>query len=137
MYLYERIFHAIREWFRPKPARNFYLDAGTLYTLKRIAKEERRTPEEVADRFLKEVFDDIDLQQENQRRWQSLTPREKEVAALICLHYTSRQIAAILHLSPQTVKKYGEHMLKKFSAPSREGLRKMLEGWDFSGWDQC
>ncbi len=68
MYLYERIFRALRGWFRPGPVRNFSLEADTLYTLNRIAKQEQRTPEEIAERFLKEVLRDIELQQENQRR---------------------------------------------------------------------
>ncbi len=135
MYLYERIFRTIRGWFRPFLPRNFSLDVDTLYTLKRIAKEERRTPEEVADRVLNDALQDIEFQQENQRRWQRLSPREKDVAALICLHYTTRQIAAFLGISPETVKTHAEHILKKFDVPNREVLRETLYGWDFSEWE--
>ena len=60
----------------------------------------------------------------------------KEIAALICLNYTSRQIAAKLHISPETVKTHAEHVLLKFSTTDRNALRMMLNGWDFSGWDR-
>ncbi len=135
MYLYERIFRAIRNWFAPRCGRNFTLEVDTLRTLQHIARQEKRTPEEVANQYLDDALRDLRLQQENWRKWQSLSPREQEIAALICLHYTSRQIAVMLEISPETVKTHVEHILDKFKVRDRNKLRRMLNGWDFSQWE--
>jgi DNA-binding NarL/FixJ family response regulator len=51
------------------------------------------------------------------------------VAALICLGYTSRQIAYKLHRKPDTVKNYAKSILAKFDAPDRKMLRIMLRAY--------
>ncbi len=94
-----------------------------------------RTPEEAAEPFLQDTLRDIALQEENRRRWESLTPREKDAAAFICLGYTSRPVGMKLDISFETVKTHAGHIMMKFAAPSREALRKMLHGWDFRQWD--
>jgi DNA-binding CsgD family transcriptional regulator len=136
MYLFERILRAIRGWFQRDRKTNFTLSVETIRSLQFIAERERLTPEEVANRILADALRDHQAQGENWQRWQSLTPREQEVIALICLNYTTRQIAAKLHISPETVKTHAEHILIKFDAPDRKNLRLMLSGWDFSGWDR-
>ncbi len=136
MCLYARIFRAIRNWFWPRRGRNFTLEVDTLRTLQLIASQEKRTPEEIANQYLDEALRDLQAQEENWRKWQSLSPREKEIAALICLHYTSRQAAVMLEISPETIKTHVEHILVKFKAADRNMLRRMLNGWDFSQWDQ-
>ena len=68
-------------------------------------------------------------------RWESLTPREKQVAALICLGYTNRQIAARLVISEVTAKFHAHHILSKFGVKNRAKLRQALANWDFSGWE--
>ena len=108
----------------------------TIRSLRFIAEREQRTPEEVANQILLDAMYDRLTQEDNWQRWQSLTPREQEVAALICLNYTTRQVAAKLHISPETVKTHVEHVLAKFDVPDRNILRLLLSGWDFSGWDQ-
>ncbi len=135
MYLYERIFWAIRNWFAPRRGGNFTLEVDTLLTLRRIARQEKRTPEEVANQYLDDALRDLQSQEENWRKWQSLTPREQEVVALICLHYTSRQISAMLAISPETVKSHVEHIMEKFDVRDRNTLRRLLSGWDFSQWE--
>jgi DNA-binding CsgD family transcriptional regulator len=67
-------------------------------------------------------------------RWYSLSPREQQVAALICLNYTSRQIAARLRISPETVKTHTRNLLSKFDLRTRVELRELLADWDFSAW---
>jgi DNA-binding NarL/FixJ family response regulator len=64
--------------------------------------------------------------------WLSLTPREKEVAALICMDFTNRQIAARLQLSSDTVKGYSRQVLVKFKRHSKAELKLLLSDWDFS-----
>ncbi len=135
MFLFERVLRAVRGWFwRRKPA-NFTLNVETIRSLQLFAEREQRTPEELANKILVDAMRGQITQEENFQRWQSLTPREQEVAALICMRYTTRQIAAKLHISPETVKTHVERVLTKFEVPDRNVLRLMLSGWDFGGWD--
>jgi DNA-binding CsgD family transcriptional regulator len=136
MYLFQRIVYTIRGWFKRKRTRNLALDVNTLRSLEFLAQQERRTPEEVADQILEDAFRSHQAQGDNWQRWLSLSPREQEITALICLNYTSRQIAAKLHISPETVKTHVEHILMKFDVPDRNMLRIILNGWDFNGWDR-
>jgi DNA-binding NarL/FixJ family response regulator len=136
MYLFQRILYAIRGWFRRDPVKNFNLDIDTLNSLEYVANQEQLTPEAMANQILDDVFQSHEAQEDNWLRWQSLTPREQETAALICLGYTTRQIAAKMHISPLTVKTYVEHIFWKFNVSDRMLLRKMLGGWDFSAWDR-
>jgi DNA-binding CsgD family transcriptional regulator len=68
--------------------------------------------------------------------WRSLSPREQEVTALICLNYTNRQIARRLVISPQTVKSHVRSLLGKFGLHSKAELRRALADWDFSAWGE-
>ena len=69
------------------------------------------------------------------RSWEALSPRERQVAALVCEGLTGRQIAAQLVLSPETVKTHVRHILRKFNISSRRELRRLLADWDLSpGW---
>jgi len=136
MYPFQRILRAIRGLFQRDHQTNFTLDVETIRSLQFIAERERRTPEEVANQILIDALLNHEAQDDNWLRWQSLTPREQEVTALICLNYTTRQIAAKLHISPETVKTHAEHLLIKFDVPDRKILRLVLNGWDFSGWDR-
>jgi non-specific serine/threonine protein kinase len=48
-----------------------------------------------------------------------LTPREREVAALIARGHSNREIAAALVISPHTAERHVEHILAKLDASSR------------------
>ncbi len=136
MILLQRIINAIRGRLRPRQGANFTLDVNTLRSLEFLAEREQRTPEEIANNLLGEALRDHQAQGENWKRWQSLSPREQEITALICLNYTSREIAKRLQISPETVKTHAEHALIKFGLTDRAALRLMLKGWDFSAWDR-
>lgn len=137
MYLFQRIVRTIRSRFFPDASVNsFQLDVDTLRSLNLIAEREQRTPEEIARQILDDALRSHEAQEENWLRWQSLTAREQEIAALVCLNYTTRQIASMLHISPETVKSHVERVLLKFDAADRHALRMILSGWDFSAWDR-
>lgn len=135
MYLFQRLFEWFRGWSLPR--RNFFrfeIEDQTIESLRLIADREQRTPEEIAERL---VNDGLRRQTQRYRSlilWQELTPREQEVTALVCLHYTNRQIAARLRISPETVKTHVAHVLAKYDAANRSDLRQMFGDWDFSDW---
>jgi DNA-binding CsgD family transcriptional regulator len=136
MLLFQRILRTVRGWFRRRQVTNFTLDVNTIRSLHFIARQEQRSAEEVANQILDEALRDQQRQVGNWARWQLLTPREQEVTALICLNYTTRQIASKLQISPETVKTHVEHVLLKFLVPDRNMLRMTLHDWDFHDWDR-
>lgn len=113
----------------------FHFDLKTMESLEIIAAREQRTTEEVAVMLVEQGLVRDQYQAALLNLWQTLTLREQEVVALICLHYTSRQIAARLIISPETVKTHVSNALVKFGFPNRNALRQALDHWDFSEWE--
>jgi DNA-binding CsgD family transcriptional regulator len=68
-------------------------------------------------------------------QWEALSPRERDVAALVCLGYTNKEIGRRLNISPQTVKTHLRNVLIKFNFRTRFELKINLQGWDFSAWE--
>ncbi len=136
MVLFQRIVYAIRGWFKRERTTNLALDVNTLRSLEFLAEQEKRTPEEIANQVLGEAFHSHRAQVNNWDRWLSLSPREQEIAALICLNYTTRQIAARLHISQETVKTHVERVIVKFEVTDRRMLRVVLKDWDFRNWEE-
>jgi DNA-binding CsgD family transcriptional regulator len=56
-----------------------------------------------------------------------LTPREREVAALVAEGRTNRQIGAQLHLSEKTVEKHVSSAMAKLDVSSRTGIARLVE----------
>jgi DNA-binding CsgD family transcriptional regulator len=111
-------------------------DASLLRSLRDLAAREQRPADEVINSLLNQALQERQLAEEHWKRWQRLTPREQEVAALVCLNHTSRQIAAVLVISPETVKTHVGNLLRKFGLSTRQELRQALAGWDFGEWEK-
>lgn len=111
-------------------------DASLLRSLRDLAAQEQRPADEVINSLLNQALQERQLAEEHWKRWQRLTPREQEVAALVCLNHTSRQIAAALVISPETVKTHVGNLLRKLDLSTRQELRQALAGWDFSEWEK-
>jgi ATP/maltotriose-dependent transcriptional regulator MalT len=56
-----------------------------------------------------------------------LTPREREVAALVAEGRTNRQIGAQLHLSEKTIEKHVSSAMGKLGVGSRTGIARLVE----------
>lgn len=118
-----------------RPARlTFPLEQSVVQSLRALAEEEQRPPEDIAADLLSFALAQRHAADENLARWRSLSPREQQVAALACLNYTNRQIAALLVISPETVKTHVRNVLRKFGLHSKGELRQALSDWDFSAW---
>ena len=114
---------------------SFRMDEELAESLREMAYSQRRPQAELAADLLSEA---LLRRQEEERKleyWRSLSPREQEVVALVCLNYTNRQIAEQLVISPETVKSHVANMLRKFGLRRRADLRQYLDNWDFSAWD--
>ena len=102
--------------------------------LAQIAAKTQVSPQQAAQDLLKNALVDHQVAEEHLAHWRALTPRQQQVAALACLNFTNRQIAARLDISPQTVKAHLRNLLHRFELHSKSELRQALEDWDFSEW---
>jgi DNA-binding CsgD family transcriptional regulator len=95
--------------------------------------EPRRWLEEAERWFAAHGFDTIAMACRDQtgikssrvsRPWadRTVTPREADVLTLVIEGYANKEIADLLFLSPRTVEKHLESLLRKFSARSRTQL---------------
>jgi DNA-binding CsgD family transcriptional regulator len=119
-----------------RPARlSFRMDEELAESLREMAYSQRRPQAELATDLLSEGLLRRQEEEKKLEYWRSLSPREQEVVALVCLNYTNRQIAERLVISPETVKSHVANMLRKFDLRRRSDLRQYLDNWDFSAWD--
>jgi len=120
---------------RPVSApRKYQVSESMQVTLTTLAKYEGRPEDELIQDLvaagLTQYYESEDLW----RKWNSLTPREQDVAALVCIGFTNREIAVRLNFSLDTVKSRLRNILRKFNIHNRTDLRAMMAGWDFSAW---
>src|SRR4030067_1807936 len=100
--------------------RRYMLDGPLVAYVEAVAENEQRPPEDIAAELLASGVAQRDLARDSYERWQTLSPREREVAALVCLGYTNRQIALRLVISPETVKSHIKRVLAKFDLHSKD-----------------
>jgi DNA-binding NarL/FixJ family response regulator len=105
-------------------------------TIEDLAQQEGRTKELVTADLLSLAQERRQAQDYYAHCWERLTPREQQVAALMCLGYTNRQIARRLYISMSTVKTHVHHVLSKFDFKRRSDLQMALAEWDFSDWEK-
>lgn len=112
------------------------MDAGLDAFMRDLAAQEQRPVEEITADLLARGLVQRGLDEQLARRWAHLSPRERQVAALSCLGYTNGQIAVRLGVSRETVKTYSNIAQHKFDVRSKADLRRVLDGWDFSEFDE-
>ena len=121
--------------FNRQPTLSFHMDSLTLLSLKDLAHRERRQPEELAADLFFMALEQRQVATQSLALWQSLTPREQEVAALVCLGFMNQTIASRLTISPETVKCHIANILRKFGVRHKSELCMALADWDFSAWE--
>ncbi len=113
---------------------NLKVDRSLIQSLENLAQREQRAEKELAAELLSMALVQRKTAEINLARWEALSPREQQVAALVCLGFTNRQIADHLVLSHETVKTHVRNVLYKFDLRSKAELRQALADWDFSAW---
>jgi DNA-binding CsgD family transcriptional regulator len=68
------------------------------------------------------------------KQWFSLTIREREVAALVCMGYKNHEIASKLGIGYQTELSYLQNIFEKFNLRSRGEIRTALISWPAEEW---
>jgi DNA-binding CsgD family transcriptional regulator len=112
----------------------FTLDPSVAAGVQKLAASSERSEEEVIAGLLSFALAHRQAAEKDLTRWYSLTPREQQVVALICIGLTYAQAGEWLGISYETVKVHMYHALEKFELRSRFDLRQALAGWDFSTW---
>jgi ATP/maltotriose-dependent transcriptional regulator MalT len=115
-------------------SRVFLQDEELIAVIKDVAKQQSRAEEDVMAEFTKVGLNQFLTQKELEDRWSSLSHREQQVVALICLGYRNYEIAQTLVIAPETVKKHLQHIFDKFHLRSSKELRFALKDWDFNDW---
>jgi DNA-binding NarL/FixJ family response regulator len=111
------------------------LDLDTYGKLESIGKATNQTPAMVANALIQSGLAQRQARETTEQVWQALTPAEQTVIGLICLGYTTRQIASLMAAPLVSVQNNAKTILIKFNVLDRNALRRLFTGWDFSGWD--
>ena len=115
-------------------SRIFLQDEEIITLVRNAAKQQGRSEEEIITDFTKAGWDQLQQATEMEERWDSLSRREQQVAALICLGHRNYQIAEILVIAPETVKTHLQNIFTKFNLRSSKELRLVLKDWNFADW---
>ena len=68
------------------------------------------------------------------KQWFSLTVRERQVVALVCMGYRNYEIASILGIGYPTIQTHLQKIFKKFGLRSRQEIRAALVSWPAEEW---
>lgn len=105
-------------------------------TLKTLSQYEGRPEHELIPDILAAGLNQYTTNEQLWQAWDSLSAREQDVTALVCLGYTNAEIGIRLHISPNTVKDRIGSAFRKLGVKKRSDLRKLLANWDFSEWER-
>ena len=94
--------------------RKYQVSESMQTTLTTLSQHEGRPEDELIQNLLAAGLTHYYESEELWKKWESLSPREQEVAALVCLGYTNKQVAERLVISPETVKSHLRNALIKF-----------------------
>lgn len=119
---------------RTHEARVFLQDEELIAAVKEVARQQKRLEEDVIADFTKVGLNQFLTQHEMEKHWSSLSHREQQVVALICLGYRNHEIAKTLTIAPETVKTHLQSIFNKFDLRSSKELRLALKNWDFREW---
>ena len=116
------------------PQQTIRLEAELFLLLDRLAASQGKTVQAYAREVLEAVVYESTTQTKIECQWETLTPRERQVAALICLGYKNSEIAHHLTISVNTVRSHTRSILEKYEMSSKAELRLLLAKWDFESW---
>ena len=115
-------------------SRIFLQDEEIITLVRNAAKQQGRSEAEIITDFTKAGWDQLQQATEMEERWDSLSRREQQVVALICLGHRNYQIAEILVIAPETMKTHLQNIFTKFNLRSSKELRLVLKDWNFADW---
>jgi DNA-binding CsgD family transcriptional regulator len=120
---------------RPNPdSRTYQISESFHLTLVTLAQHEGRPETEVFPDLLAAGLTQYVSNDALWHKWRSLSAREQEVTALICLGYNRNQIAEVLGVTPGTIKTHMESIYQTYEVHTAKHLAALLKHWDMLGW---
>ena len=116
------------------PGQIIRLDARLFGLLEDVAATQQRPVHDFIIAALYAAVQTNHAQAAYDHLWSELTPREQQVAALVCLGFTNHEIAQHLTISVNTVRSHVRSVLDTFQTASKAELRLILADWNFDDW---
>ncbi|MBC8507406.1 MAG: hypothetical protein ISR58_16900 [Anaerolineales bacterium] len=134
---FDLIFNSLRlSRKRSSPTLEIPADGAVLAMLGELAQTQEQSVQELTAKLLKKAVTELyQASDKNIGRWETLSERQQEVAALACLAYTNAEIAERLDIGLETVKTHMKEILRKFEVRGRHQLRYLLRRWDFNDFE--
>lgn len=132
MNVWERLLRDLR--IRPPATLPVYFPGDLFLAVQIQAEREQRSEVELVEALLSDLLASRQMVDERILTWESLTSRQQEIVAMLCLSYSNAKIARHLGISINTVKRHVQKVLERFGVHDRFELRQQLTHWDFSAW---
>lgn len=117
------------------PQQIIRLEAELFLTLDELAAAQGKSVQALVVEALRAVVHESQVQTTIESQWESLTARERQVAALTCLGFKNQEIANHLTISVNTVRSHTRSILDKYEVASKAELRFLLATkWEFETW---
>ena len=133
MSIWQSLTHLIGKRRNTSP-RTFELTERLQFILTELAEREGRPEREFLSELVVAGLDQYYSRRELLPKWESLSPREKEVAYLIHTGMTNNQMAERLSVSIETIKTHVANILRKFGVRRKSDLRHILGVLKFHHW---
>jgi DNA-binding CsgD family transcriptional regulator len=128
------IWHTLLSWIglRPTPdLRTFMIPEHLQVSIDTLAQYEGRPVHELLPDIVAAGLTQYSTMDRVWKKWESLSDREKEATAAVCLGYSNGQVAAAMGITEAGVKFHLRNVYAKFRVKNRMGLRRKLAGWKF------
>jgi DNA-binding CsgD family transcriptional regulator len=100
---------------RGTDSRVFSLDAELVTVIHETARQQGCSEQELLAELVDAGQEDALKNRAAEACWDSLSEREQEVLALVCLGQRNYEIAGVLGIAPETVKTHLQHIFRKFA----------------------
>ena len=118
-----------------KKKRGFAIEVGEL----RLSVQDRSIADEEGTNEMEEQTSrqDFEIFPEDpgiRNQWFSLTVRERQITALVCMGYRNHDIATMLGVEYTTIQTHLQNIFRKFNLRSRKEIRAALVSWPAEEW---
>jgi len=112
--------------------RAFASDVPSLQLSKLDTQESQDS--DFSEKTISQEFEVFPADPSVRKQWFSLTIRERQVIALVCMGHRNYEIASILGIGYPTVQTHLQHIFHKFDLRSRQEIQAALISWRAEEW---
>jgi DNA-binding CsgD family transcriptional regulator len=127
----------LQQLFRKKKGtdgRAFASEVDTLELVSTDTRSEEPEGDQTSKKTAPQEFEIFPEDPAIRKQWFSLTVRERQVIALVCMGYRNYEIATILGIGYPTIQTHLQKIFKKFGLRSRSEIRAALVSWPAEEW---